>query len=323
MKFYDLFAGIGGFRLGLEQCGHKCVGSCEIDKYARIIYGKHFEEPHLDATKLDPKTLPDFDMLTAGFPCQTFSIAGQRKGFDDTRGTIFFEIARIARECKPKYLFLENVKDLLNHDKGQTFKIILETMDELGYDVEWQVLNTKYFLPQNRERVFIIGHSRGRSTRKIFPLGQSYEKLEELQPKAKRNERGISNKNITALDSSYYKRHGRGRTLIQIGYIKKNLQGNRVYDADHLSTTITAEGGGLGAKTGLYRVEGKPNIYNSQGWLKKDSKIRRLTPLECERLQGFPDGWTEGISDTQRYKCVGNAVSVPVVKYIGENIETN
>lgn len=134
MKFYDLFAGIGGFRLALQNTGHTYIGSCEWDKYAREVYKRHFGAYHteLDATKLDPKQLPDFDILAAGFPCQAFSIAGKRRGFEDTRGTVFFEIARIAREKRPKLLFLENVKGLLNHDKGRTFEVILQTLDEIG-----------------------------------------------------------------------------------------------------------------------------------------------------------------------------------------------
>ena len=163
MKFFDLFCGVGGFRLGMERNGNVCIGRCEIDKYARQTYAKNFgHEPEFrDARDIDPTKLPEFQCLCAGFPCQSFSLAGARRGFEDTRGTLFFEIVRIAREKQPSILFLENVKGLLSHDKGQTFKIMLQTLDELGYDCEWQLVNSKYFVPQNRERIFIIGHFRG------------------------------------------------------------------------------------------------------------------------------------------------------------------
>lgn len=169
--------GIGGFRLAMEALGHTCVGSCEIDTHARETYKKgfgHYPE-YKDATQIKPEELPNFDCLCAGFPCQSFSIAGQRGGFDDTRGTLFFEIIRIAREKQPPVLFLENVKGLLSHDQGHTFETMLAALDEVGYDAEWQVINGKYFLPQNRERVFIIGHLRGKGGRKIFPLGEDSE----------------------------------------------------------------------------------------------------------------------------------------------------
>jgi len=158
VKCYSLFRGIGGFDLALKNLGHEIVGGCEIDKYANQVYQRHFgEKPYeLDATKIRPEELPDFDLLCAGFPCQAFSIAGKRLGFEESRGTLFYEIARIAREKRPKLLFLENVKGLLSHDNGKTITTILSTLDELGYDCEWQVINSKYFVPQNRERIFIL-----------------------------------------------------------------------------------------------------------------------------------------------------------------------
>ena len=188
MKFLDMFAGIGGFRFAMKQAGHECVGFCEIDKFARASYKAIHDtkgeiELH-DVTQVtdeEIRSIGTVDVICGGFPCQAFSIAGNRRGFDDTRGTLFFEVARFASILKPKYLFLENVKGLLNHDNGNTFEVILSTLDELGYDVEWQVLNSKNFgVPQNRERVFIIGHLRGECTRKIFPISgkneQSYTK---------------------------------------------------------------------------------------------------------------------------------------------------
>ena len=179
IRFFDMFAGIGGFRSGLEAIGgFECVGYCEIDKYAKQAYEAMYDtggELYFDdARKIVPEQLPDFDLLVGGFPCQSFSIAGARKGFDDTRGTLFFEIARIVAVKKPKYLFLENVPGLLNHDKGRTFETIIHTLDELGYDVCWQVLNSKNFgVPQSRNRVYIIGYNRGKCAGEVLSFTQT------------------------------------------------------------------------------------------------------------------------------------------------------
>ena len=179
IKFFDMFAGIGGFRSGLEAIGgFECVGYCEIDKYAKQAYEAMYDtggEIYFDdARKIVPEQLPDFDLLVGGFPCQSFSIAGARKGFSDTRGTLFFEIARIATVKKPKYLFLENVPGLLNHDEGRTFETILRTLDGLGYDVCWQVLNSKNFgVPQSRNRVYIIGYNREKCAGEVLSFTQT------------------------------------------------------------------------------------------------------------------------------------------------------
>ena len=179
IKFFDMFAGIGGFRSGLEAIGgFECVGYCEIDKYAKQAYEAMYDtggELYFDdARKIVPEQLPDFDLLVGGFPCQSFSIAGARKGFDGTRGPLFFEIARIAAVKKPKYLFLENVPGLLSHASGKTFETILHTLDELGYDVCWQVLNSKNFgVPQSRNRVFIIGYLRGQCAGEVLSFTQT------------------------------------------------------------------------------------------------------------------------------------------------------
>ena len=162
MKYFSMFSGIGGFELGLQNSKHnfECVGFCEVDKYAISIYTRHFPNHHNfgDATKLQTETIPDFDFLVGGFPCQAFSVAGKRRGFDDTRGTLFFEIARVLKDKRPRYFLLENVKGLLSHDKGKTFQTILEVLSDLGYNVQWTVLNSKEFVPQNRERIFIEGY---------------------------------------------------------------------------------------------------------------------------------------------------------------------
>ncbi len=259
MKYFSMFSGIGGFELGIKKATNniwECIGYSEINKYAIQIYEKHFPEHknYEDATTINPEELPDFDMLCGGFPCQAFSIAGKRMGFKDTRGTLFFEIARIVKVKRPQILFLENVKGLLSHDNGRTIACILAALDELGYNAEWQVLNSKHFgVPQNRERVFIIGHLRGGNSRQVFPI----KKTNQI-------------------------------------YVEKNRKWM-------VSNTLC-----------------KNYSYSSTGAtiIKQHGKYRILTPIECERLQSFPDGWTEGISDTQRYKCLGNAVTVNVIEVI-------
>ena len=192
IRYFDMFAGIGGFRSGLEAIGgFECVGYCEIDKYAKQAYEAMYDtggELYFDdARKIVPEQLPDFDLLVGGFPCQSFSIAGARKGFDDTRGTLFFEIARIAAVKKPKYIFLENVPGLLNHDSGKTFETIIHTLDELGYDVCWQVLNSKNFgVPQSRNRVYIIGYHRGQCAGEVLSFTQTSGKaLIQRKPNAR------------------------------------------------------------------------------------------------------------------------------------------
>ncbi|KKN75433.1 hypothetical protein LCGC14_0380540 [marine sediment metagenome] len=295
MKWFSLFSGIGGFDLALQNTGQEIVGACEIDKYARETYKKNFGRypSETDATKIIPEQLPNIDGLCAGFPCQAFSIAGKRLGFEESRGTLFFEIARITKQKRPKILLLENVKGLLSHDKGRTFETILKTLDELGYDAEWQVLNSKYFVPQNRERIFIIGHLRGASTPKIFPIKESIERNVETRSKTQKSRKLVSSQTIPTIDSGYQKGYG-NRAMIYMSFKSANMK-QRIQKRD-TTWILTA-------------------ANNDFGIIEKGS-IRRLTPLECERLQGFPDGWTSGVSDAQRYKQLGNAVTVPVVEFI-------
>ena len=187
MRFFDFFAGIGGFRLGMEMAGHECVGHCEIDKYANMSYKamhhpKESEVFFTDVRTIKPEDMPECECYCFGFPCQAFSIAGFRRGFEDTRGTLFFEVMRLAKARQPKILFAENVAGLLNHEGGVTFGIIISAMAELGYSVEWQVLNSKDFgVPQHRERVFIIGHLGNGCGREIFPIRQDSSEVVELQ----------------------------------------------------------------------------------------------------------------------------------------------
>ena len=221
MKFFDLFAGIGAFHLGLSRSGFDYAGSCEIDSSCELVYKKNFHTgfDYKDARQLDAAKLPDFDILTAGFPCQAFSYAGQRMGFTDKRGTLFLEIARIAKEKRPKLLFLENVAGLLNHDKGKTFATIINTLYEVGYNVEWLVINGKYFVPQSRERIFIIGHLTGGGTRPIFPIRENNKvsdgACKETQGKGKR----VRDAHTRAIDSNYWKGGScSSRTMILLAY---------------------------------------------------------------------------------------------------------
>jgi len=396
IKFFDMFAGIGGFRSGLEAIGgFECVGYCEIDKYAKQAYEAMYDtggELYFDdARKIVPEQLPDFDLLVGGFPCQSFSIAGARKGFDDTRGTLFFEIARIAAVKKPKYIYIENVPGLLNHNSGKTFETILRTLDELGYDVCWQVLNSKNFgVPQSRIECLLS------------------DILEDNVPE------------------KYYLSRKQAEKLL---YKENPTQGERIYSSKGLSCTLTSGSGGFGGHSGLYLIENTENFglpiksktkdgyqiaypgdsidtaFSGQNsrrgrvgsqiaytlttsatqayyfidlnpepklteiarciTARHDSgisnhkaehsgvfvesmniaddekfavafvepngevhigRIRKLTPRECWRLQGFTDDQFDkakatGLSDSRLYKMAGNAVTVNVISEIGKIIK--
>lgn len=314
-----------------------CVGFSEIDRYAVQIYQKHFPEHknYGDITKIDEAELPDFDLLVGGFPCQSFSIAGRRQGFEDTRGTLFFDIARIVRKKRPSILLLENVKGLLSHDEGRTFGVIISTLDELGYDIQWQVLNSKnHGVPQNRERVFIVGHLRGEPRPQVFPLPRIDG--EDFEPDG----RG-SSEVFPTIRATHFK-NGDNQPLV--GTLRTHKDGNGFREVKSgLSPTIPArareDGSGQPviavAERGRYKEDGtteqrlEPRFdgkTNTLAGVEKDNRvfdgmrIRRLTPVECERLQGFPDNWTEGVSDTQRYKCAGNAVTVNVIRDVVKSL---
>lgn len=369
IRYIDLFSGIGGFREGLSRAGgFACVGHCEIDKYADRSYRALFDTKGEwfcdDIRKADPSDLPDFELLCGGFPCQSFSIAGNRGGFDDPRGTLFFEIARLTAAKRPAYLLLENVPGLLSHDGGRTFAAILHTLDGLGYFVEWQVLNSKDFgVPQSRKRVYLIGYLDKRCRGKIFPFTETA-----------------------------------GTSLVQV---IPGAQGERVYSPEGISCTLAAQTGGFGGKTGLYEVslpikentkKGYKMAYpgdsinlafaqkntrrgrvgrkiahtltasSDQGTLEAHAvltperetvrqngrqiksaeepmftltaqdrhgvllggRIRRLTPRECLRLQGWTDDRINKVlplqSDAQLYKQAGNGVTVTVVEAIGKRL---
>ena len=355
MRFLDFFSGIGGFRLGMEMAGHTCVGHCEIDKFSDRSYRamhnvKESEWYANDITRVEPEELPEADCYCFGFPCQAFSIAGKRRGFEDTRGTLFFEVMRLARERKPRLLFAENVRGLLSHEGGRTFGVIVSTMDELGYDVEWQVLNSKHFgVPQNRERVFIVGHLRETGGRKVFPIGcgdeVSDKKRLETEPgfpaltatdyKGVSKQRGGLAIPVMTPERPNKRQNGRrfkvnGEEMFTLtaqdrqGVMVKEAtckrviggsQGNNAYDPNGVSVTLLARGGGRGGGTGLYTVSDK----------KSRIRIRRLTPRECFRLQGFPDEYFDRAAavngDSQLYKQAGNSVTVNVIYEIAKRLE--
>ena len=350
MKYFSMFSGIGGFEYGIQNAYRSknrgsqtntqgdwhesetskeisttqrpisssstdriderplCVGYSEIDKYAIKVYERNFNghKNYGDCTAIDAQQLPDFDLLVGGFPCQAFSIAGKRYGFQDTRGTLFFDIARILANKRPRHLVLENVKGLLSHDNGKTFQTILGVLSDLGYRVEWQVLNSKDFgVPQNRERVIIVGHLRGECRGQVFPITRQSNKYTTL---GSTTETTVA-RTLTA--GGHSGGNHSGMTILQLNQPKHS--NDRVYGEDGISPTLNTMQGG-----------------NRQPFIEQKPRIRRLTPTECERLQGFSDDWTKygedehgmrvDISDTQRYKMCGNAVTTNVIQAVMERL---
>jgi DNA (cytosine-5)-methyltransferase 1 len=401
IKFLDLFAGIGGFRLGMEQAGHECVGYVEWDKFARKSY-QAIHDTEGEWTANDIRSVSDdairgigsVDIICGGFPCQAFSVAGKRKGFEDTRGTLFFEIMRFASILRPRYLFLENVTGLLNHDDGDTFETILRTMDEVGYDAEWDCINSKMYVPQNRERVFVIGHLRGKSGRKVFPFGRANGEVDlqiDLIAHRKnyhRNKQVFSPHGITeTLDTGQGGGRGHYTIIMNRNEVKgttdtshclmardykgignQDMSAVMIKEATKKGFDIATEGDSInlavpGSKTRRGRVgKGAANtldtscnqgvlevwdMYNKKkrtdgnvGTLMTNGntssthcgtfgidngvRIRKLTPRECWRLQGFPD-WAfdraaEVNSDSQLYKQAGNSVTVNVIYEIAKRL---
>lgn len=391
LTFIDLFAGIGGFRLGMEKAGHRCIGFCEIDPFARQSY-KSIHNTAGEVEIHDIKSVSDefirsigsVDVLCAGFPCQSFSVAGKRRGFEDTRGTLFFEIARFTSILRPTTLFLENVVGLLNHDTGDTFETILRTLDELRYDVEWDCLNSKACVPQSRERLFIIGHSRDKGSRKIFPIsgiGEATEKGTVIEKLGNIRKMGRSQSGdvvsiaslaptlcstttqkdplkvaIPILTPDKLKKRQNGRRFKDIeeemftlttqdkhGIMLHSIapgnyeQSNRVYDQEGIAPCLTTMSGG--GQTPKVAVSERKELIVADDQL----EIRRLTPLECWRLQAFSDfhflsakfgsreiaktiiskgldhyncPFQQKVSDSQLYKQAGNSVTVLIIYLI-------
>src|SRR5690625_1519901 len=386
--YASLFSGVGGFEQALNKLGGTCVFASEFDKFAQQSYTALYGDDHLhgDITKIDEKEIPDHDLIVAGIPCQAFSVAGKRKGFDDTRGTLFFDVARIAQEKQPKSVIIENVKGLVNHDKGRTLDTMIQTLNDIGYVVDFDVLNSKFFgVPQNRERIFIVAvrsdlieaepfSEESTSGQTIVPKGKRrigewadvfnfdfpeqaevttrlrdiletdvYEKYYLDEEKTARlvkqlealeinkqtlveydRRKGVGEIREEALCLSASDWRGLNRNQKQnavaeplmIGHV--DIKGHdaikRVYSADYVGPTLTTMGGGHREPKTAVSI-GNPPKY----------RIRKLTPRECWRLQGFPDETHDavelaGISDSQRYKQAGNAVTVNVIEAIGERL---
>lgn len=410
MKFFDCFAGIGGFRMAFEREGFECVGFCEIDKHATKLYKAFYntenEVYYNDATTIIPEHMPDFDIFAGGFPCQAFSIAGKRQGFEDARGTLFFEIARICKVKQPKYIVLENVKGLLNHDNGRTFATILGVLSDIGYSVEWQVLNSKFFgVPQNRERVFIVGHLRGECEQKIFPIRKTNKEpfktdennsiirwqnkkagaiIDNICPTLRAsgsndirkkpcvlqlprgNNKGGFKEIAPTISSSCYEHNNLLVENIVIPVltpdrVEKCQNGRRFKENGDPMFTLTAQdrhgvflikeatkkgyqeatlGDGINltfpeSETRRGRVQKKiaPTL-DTQCNIGTVSEmtggggsymIRRLTPLECFRLQGFPDdivkkAYELGMSDGRLYGLSGNSITINVAQDVAKRI---
>lgn len=305
-KSLDLFAGVGGIRMGFEKAGFETIFGNDFDAYCKITYDLNFKEVPLtvaDISKVKSSDLPNFDILLGGFPCQPFSIAGYRRGFLDTgRGDLFFEIVRILRDKKPRAVFLENVKNLKSHDGGKTFKIISDALEDLGYHVKVKILNSVEYgnVPQNRERVYIVG----------FKSKKHYNAFEFPEPvKLNKTVADILEKNV---DEKYYYTNSPLYPELNKTIKKNNVvyQWRRIYVRENKSgvcPTLTANMG-----MGGHNV---PLIRDSKG-------IRKLTPRECARFQGFPDNYKlpKDFPDTKLYKQFGNSVTTTVIERVAKQI---
>jgi len=313
ISFIDLFAGIGGFRIALEDYGAKCVFSSEWDKYASLTYEHNFgEKPAGDITKIKENEIPSHDVLCAGFPCQAFSISGKQGGFKDTRGTLFFDIARIAKYHKPKVLLLENVKNLVRHDTGKTLSTIIRVLFDIGYEVFFEILDASDFgIPQSRKRVFFVCFERKTGIDKFeFPRPEAKNVIlkQILQSDSATSEFVINRKDVKMKKKDFPKKNIFGeypQKPVRIGTINKGGQGERIYSIYAHAVTLSAYGGGVAAKTGAYLV---------------NNKIRKLSPRECLRLLGFPENFELPVPITQAYKQCGNSVVIPIVKKIFKKI---
>ena len=320
IRFIDLFAGIGGFRYCFDSLGCECVFSSEIDEKCRKVYEANYGDiPKGDITKIASSDIPDFEILCAGFPCQPFSISGKKQGFNDIRGTLFFDICRIISDKKPKVVFLENVKNLITHDRKRTFKIILETLMQLNYNVSWKVLNAKDFgVAQSRERVIIIGFANG-----IFDFDNIRYSTKDVYIRDIMDLQGnfeyLDKSEYTLIENKYIKRQPSG--LIFCGYRNKELwkngiregtqylsrchrQPNRIYSVDGTHPTIPSQ-----------ESSGRFWIYD-----KKTDIVRKLTINECYKLMGFPSDFKRTEKDSDSYKQLGNSVVIPMIMSIAKEI---
>ena len=308
MTFIDLFAGLGGFRLALESLGARCIYSNEWDKPVQEVYASNFGDiPEGDITQVDENSIPDHDILCAGFPCQAFSISGKQRGFEDSRGTLFFDVARIVKAKRPKIVFMENVKNFATHDNGRTLEVVKGTMKELGYKFFQKVLNAvDYGVPQKRERIYMVCFR--------DDLGVTEFKYPKPFPLTKHVEDYLLD-DETLVESLYVNRpdtyfrdvedNKYSNSPIRLGTVNKGGQGERIYSIKGIAITLSAYGGGVFAKTGGYLINGK---------------TRKLHPRECARIMGYPDSYKISKSMNQAYKQFGNSVVIDVLQLIAKQI---
>ena len=306
--FIDLFAGLGGFRIALESLGARCVYSSEWDEHVREVYIDNFGDvPDGDITRVDEISIPDHDILCAGFPCQAFSISGKQRGFEDSRGTLFFDVARIVRAKKPKIVFMENVKNFATHDNGKTLSIVKLIMEELGYTFYQKVLNAvDYGIPQNRERIYMVCF-RNDFNITDFNFPRRIPLLRYVEDFLLDDEELVKDLYIDRPDTYFngVEDNTYSHKPIRLGIVNKGGQGERIYSTKGIAITLSANGGGAFAKTGGYLINGK---------------TRKLHPRECARLMGFPDGYKISKSPNQAYKQFGNSVVIDVLQLICQEI---
>lgn len=308
LRFIDLFAGLGGFRLALESMGGECVYSNEWDKHAQEVYQMNFGEiPEGDITQVDENSIPEHDILCAGFPCQAFSISGNQKGFEDSRGTLFFDVARIVKAKKPKIVFMENVKNFATHDKGKTLEVVKNTMEQLGYNFFQKVLNAvDYGIPQKRERIYMVCFRKDLAI-DTFHFPKPFKLTRYVKDFLLCDEQLVKDLYIDRKDIVYNgivdDKHS--DKPIRLGIVNKGGQGERIYSTKGIAITLSADGGGVFAKTGGYLINGR---------------TRKLHPRECARIMGYPDSYRISKSNNQSYKQFGNSVIIDVLQYIAIEI---
>ena len=306
--FIDLFAGLGGFRLALESLGAECVYSSEWDEPVRKVYNDNFDEfPDGDITQVDEKSIPDHDILCAGFPCQAFSISGKQHGFEDSRGTLFFDVARIVKEKQPKVVFMENVKNFASHDGGRTLEVVRTTMEDLGYTFFYKVLSAVDFgIPQKRERIYMVCFRNDLNVAS-FNDPKPFELQKHVEDFLLSDENMVSHLYVDRPDTYFNGKkdeHYSNKT-IRLGIVNKGGQGERIYSTKGIAITLSANGGGVFSKTGGYLINGR---------------TRKLHPRECARLMGFPDSYIISDSPNQAYKQFGNSVVIDVLQLIAIEI---
>jgi len=309
VTFSDLFAGIGGFRLAFESFGARCVFSSEINQNCQRVYELNFfDKPFGDITSIPEDNVPHHDILCAGFPCQPFSISGKQKGFNDQKtGSLFFEIIRIAKHRQPKVILLENVKNYLTHDSGKTLDKTVASLKNIGYSVFHSLLNSsKFGIPQSRNRLYFVCFRNDLAVSNFhFPTGTRIPArlLQFCLPDSSTKKFIISRNDITINDTKLSESLFNNFPLkpIRIGTVNKGGQGERIYHEDGHAITLSSAGGGVGAKTGLYKINGK---------------IRKLSPRECARISGFPDSFVIHPKESESYKQFGNTVIVDVIQHI-------